>query len=146
MSSKVTRTARGLRKRFGAFLARSRRALFPIQRVMDFEAELHVIRIWLIKTRRFQLMLHERHSSDTADLHDHAWWNVTIVLRGRCTEYTPNKVYHLRPGSIRIRPPAQLHRLEFTGTVWTLFATGPSVREWGFMTRRGWKKWDRYIP
>lgn len=34
------------------------------------------------------------------------------------------------------------HRLELVqGPVWTIFITGPRIREWGFYCPKGWRHW-----
>lgn len=156
-SSKVTRTARELTKPAMAPLGRLRRSartwiagyvrrLAPSERVPGPRGEHHITRYWLIKTKRLQLVLHNWLTSDSPDLHDHAWWNVTIVLRGKFIEHTEHGPIYLRAGDVVFRRPTVLHRLEINEPIWTLFLTGPTVREWGFMTRRGWRPWQRYIP
>ncbi|HET6807233.1 MAG TPA: hypothetical protein VFH59_17490 [Frateuria sp.] len=49
-------------------------------------------------------------------------------------------------GSIRFHLPWFAHRLELTTDCpcWTLFITGPRLREWGFHCPRGWVPWQRF--
>lgn len=102
-------------------------------------------RYWLIKLKRLQVVFHHIFESDPPDLHDHSWWNISVVLKGRMIEHTPAGARMLRAGSIRLRRATDLHRLEILEPTWTMFITGREVREWGYMTRRGWKQWERYI-
>ncbi len=71
--------------------------------------------------------------------HDHPWWYVTIILRGRYIETIYNDagrlvdVNYWGPGSILFRPAGSWHRLDLYGPpVWTLFITGRYKQTWGF--------------
>ncbi len=106
---------------------------------------------------------HILRSDDDRALHDHPWWNVSIVLRGGYWEWMPAWVEtdlpgilaraesDLRvwrgPGSIVFRRATAAHRLElpFGKTAWTLFITGKNVRSWGFHCTQGWKHWRAFI-
>lgn len=94
-------------------------------------------------------------SDDDRALHDHPWWSVSILLRGSLAEVsrTDQPGYRTKRRIIdRFRPVFRsaeyAHRLELLGDApaWTLFLTGPVVREWGFVchTVRGvvWKHWS----
>lgn len=119
------------------------------------EGRVHLYRWTLLSCRWFQIVLHNFVSDDPPDLHDHAWWNISIVLWGRLTETVYKPVpwaqlpayysRNLRAGSVRIRSSTQFHRLSLpSGPAWTLFITGPVSREWGYDTERGWVHWTRY--
>lgn len=85
---------------------------------------------------------------DDRALHDHPWWNFSIVLEGGYYEHTidaggVNKRIWYGPGSVRFRRAGTFaHRLElhrYGGTsegdempVKTIFITGPVLRRWGF--------------
>ncbi len=126
--------------------------------VIGGEANPYIRRWWVIpRNRWFNIYLHQilRPDDDRA-LHDHPWWNCSIVLRGGYREVTPS-----RPegawrcaGSIVFRGARALHRLELApaqvsdiGLVtrwlpcWSLFVTGPRIREWGFACPKGWVHW-----
>lgn len=115
----------------------------------------HLYRWTLFRCRWFQIVLHNFRSDDPPDLHDHAWWNVSIVLRGVLKETTLKHApwlargayysRHLRAPCVRIRSAAELHRLSIVrGPVWTLFITGPECRLWGYDTDAGWVPWTAY--
>lgn len=126
--------------------------------VIGGEANPYIRRWWVIpRNRWFNIYLHQilRPDDDRA-LHDHPWWNVSLVLKGGYREVTP-----ARPegswraaGSIVFRGAQALHRLELApakvsdiGLVagwlpcWSLFITGPRIREWGFSCPKGWVHW-----
>lgn len=107
-------------------------------------------RWWVIpRNRWFNIYLHEiRHSDDDRALHDHPWLNLSIVLKGGYLEHMPGGRRAVRgPGSFVFRRPKALHRLETIGnlTTWTLFITGPRVREWGFACPKGWVLWTDFV-
>lgn len=114
-------------------------------------------RWWIIpRNRFFNIYLHHiRHSDDDMALHDHPWWNCSIVLSGCYVEVVPEKGFShgvLRrlmrlPGSITFRRASAAHRLEVPDgvTAWTLFITGPVIREWGFHCPNGWVHWKDFV-
>lgn len=117
------------------------------------------IRRWYVipRNRWFNIYLHNmRRSDEDRALHDHPWWNVSIVLKGGYLEHTPSHGYNgamtywsndgrynthwRRPGSIVFRRAEALHRLSIRPgeQSWSLFITGRLVREWGFACPKGW--------
>lgn len=103
------------------------------------------------RNRFFNIYLHHfRRSDDERALHDHPWWNVSWLLNGSYTEHTiaaggiaVKKVYSA--GALKFRFATAAHRIELThGYCWSLFITGPKIREWGFHCPNGWKHWSRY--
>lgn len=79
-------------------------------------------------------------------LHDHPWDNTTILLKGRYWEHTPGGVIMRQAGDVVHRKAADLHRLTVNGgEAWTLFITGPKVREWGFACPNGWVHWEDFV-
>src|SRR3546814_3928160 len=99
---------------------------------------------------------HSTRSDDDRALHDHPWFNVSIILRGRYLEfvprdqsrcgawdYNPNHIVTLerRAGDVAIRlRPRFRHRLvvpDGEAGAWTLFVTGPVLHRWGFYCRLG---------
>lgn len=124
----------------------------------------YLLRWWIIpRNRFFNIYLHKiiRDDDDRA-LHDHPWWNVSILLRGAYIEVMPHKRHMVTPfmrltdlpvtskvrkaGSIVFRRGISAHRLEVArGPVWTLFITGPVIREWGFHCKQGWRHWKEFV-
>jgi hypothetical protein len=127
-------------------------------------------RWWVIpRNRVFNIYLHNiRRDDDDRALHDHPWWNVSVVLGGGYWEIRP--VYqpvnaptdslglqmfqppHLTRtwrgwGSIVVRKATAAHRLVLDDSrpSWSLFLTGRTVRSWGFWCPNGWVPWREFV-
>jgi hypothetical protein len=100
----------------------------------------------LPRNRFFNSYLHKfSGSDDDRALHDHPWPSVSILLKGRLMEIRAgNKPRHPIRYIPVFRRPKSAHRLVLMNgeTAWTLFLTGPRVREWGFHCPQGWKHWS----
>ena len=83
---------------------------------------------------------------DDRALHDHPWNSLSFLLAGDLREMTDNGIVHLtrRP---KYRPGDYAHRLILSDSkpAWTLFITGPKIREWGFHCLNGWTHWTKYV-
>lgn len=111
------------------------------------------LRRWYVipRNRWFNIYLHQfLRSDDDRALHDHPWINLSILLDGEYTEVLPtiggtttSRV--LTAGNLALRGPSAAHRvLLHAGNCWTLFITGPRVREWGFWCPAGWRHWQDF--
>lgn len=135
-------------------------ALFSrLQRLAESRAPDFVIgddylrRWWVIpRNRFFNIYLHQfLHSDDDRALHDHPWWNVSLLLNGTYTEHTiPAGGVNVRTvysaGDLKFRPAKAAHRVELhAGACWSLFITGPVIREWGFHCPAGWRPWKQFV-
>ena len=118
---------------------------------------------WHLLPKRacFNFFLHRvRRSDDERALHDHPWWNLSIILEGGYLEIVPadrrrpagpTRVIHRQPGSVILRRATAAHRLVLLrhhdaqgnaldlAAAITLFATGPVLRPWGFWCPQGWR-------
>lgn len=109
---------------------------------------------WFVipRNRFFNIYFHTIHrDDDDRALHDHPWWNVSLLLAGSYVEHT------IQAGGIHVRTPRECgdivfrtakaaHRLEIeNGHCWTLFITGPVVRTWGFHCKHGWVPWREFV-
>lgn len=83
---------------------------------------------------------------DERALHDHPWDSFSTVLEGTLREYTPNHPEGrvLRAGETVQRLAKDAHRLEVIEPAFTLFSTGPRIREWGFHCPNGWVHWQDF--
>ena len=129
----------------------------------------YMLRWWRIKRNAFFNVYYHivRRSDDDTALHDHPWWNFSIVLEGGYYEHLIHEGgVHSRtfygPGSVRFRRSgAFAHRLELERypdnygfglggeekPVFTIFITGPVLRRWGFHHESGWidaYDWDDF--
>lgn len=116
-------------------------------------------RWWVIpRNRLFNVYLHQflRDDDDRA-LHDHPWAWCSLLLRGGYVEHTiaAGGIHHRHvrhAPSVKFSLPSRAHRVELfkwwgppdyarcvPSRCWTLFITGPVVRQWGFhCPERGW--------
>lgn len=107
----------------------------------------YLFRWHLVPRNRFlNVYLHKfQRSDDDRALHDHPWWSVSILLRGSYREHFKDGSKLRLPVSVFGRRAVTAHRIEVVdGPVWTLFITGPRVRDWGFHCPRGWRHWKAF--
>ncbi len=121
------------------------------------DGSLYLERWWLIPRNRygFNIYLHKFYSSDEdRALHDHPWWNISILLSGSYLEHMPKNVNKWvnendRETIIKKRYPFipvyrnsnSIHKIELINNkpIWTIFITGPVVRQWGFYCPTFWR-------
>ena len=116
-------------------------------------------RWWVIpRNKYFNIYLHHiLHDDEDRALHDHPWWNVSIILKGGYLEWqsvpgaSVNCVWRGR-GAVVFRRAVQAHRLTLgyssahqQSACWSLFITGPVVRTWGFHCSQGWRPWHEFV-
>lgn len=113
----------------------------------------YLLRWWLIpRNRFFNVYVHLfLRSDDDRAAHDHPWANCSVLLKGEYTEHTiaaggVHRREILKAGDWKLRWSGRMaHRVELhNGTCWTLFITGPVVREWGFHCPKGWVPWREF--
>jgi hypothetical protein len=113
----------------------------------------YVRRWWLVPRNRFgNAYLHQfLHSDDDRALHDHMYVNLSIILEGVYVEHEilaggVQRATRRTAGEWKLRRPSAAHMIELDpGTeCWTLFLTGPRVREWGFHCPKGWRHWREF--
>lgn len=114
----------------------------------------YMLRWWVIpRNRLFNIYLHSfKRSDDDRALHDHPWFNLSIILRGRYIEHSImaggcHREIMRRAGTVKFRAPWHAHRVEiFYGEPCiTLFITGPVMRTWGFHCPHGWVSWQQFV-
>lgn len=124
---------------------------------------------WAEITKRLlpNVYLHQfLRSDDDRALHDHPWFNHSLILQGSYIEETIHAGgikgrIRRNAGDWKVRSPWASHRVEllkFNGEdavrygisgkeipCWTLFSTSPRVREWGFhCPDQGWVIWTKF--
>lgn len=108
---------------------------------------------WYIlpRNRFFNIYLHQFLASDAdVALHDHPWWNCTWLLYGEYYEEDwLGYIERYQEGTIKFRRAKTPHRIiipgDKGGLVWSLFFTGPVIREWGFWCPKGWVHWKKFV-
>lgn len=120
----------------------------------------YLLRWYLIPRNRWlNIYLHKfcRDDDDRA-LHDHPWWFVSLMIRGRYTEIIAHD-HNTGEGRgfIRSAPGLAFRRAEHRHRVvldwkdgkqipcWTIVITGPKVRTWGFWCPRGFVPWFNFV-
>lgn len=112
----------------------------------------YMLRWWLIpRNRFFNVYLHKfLRSDDDRALHDHPWWNVSFILSGEYVEHMilaggVHRAQRYVGGNIRFRGATTAHRIEIDKPTWSLFFTGPVIRQWGFHCPNGWRHWKEFV-
>lgn len=120
---------------------------------------------WFVIPRNpvFNIYLHRfLRSDDDRALHTHPWlFNLSILLEGQYVEHTSDGSSYRQAGDFKFRFGAAPHRVELVRAAfaiggmrsrafgkplpcWTLFITGPRVRQWGFLCPQGWVHWKKF--
>lgn len=102
---------------------------------------------WVINFGLFSIRLHHfLRSDDKRYFHDHAWWFITLVLKGSYTDVSPDGEDVLTAGSIRYRKAEHPHYVKVAdGGCWTILITGPMSRKWGFWVNGRFKRPLKYF-
>ena len=91
------------------------------------------------------IYFHRFIGSDGPVMHDHPWWSISFILSNSYTEHTPEGSFKRKAGDIIYRSAHSLHWIEIEDPVYTLFITGPKIKEWGFMCSKVWFHWKDYM-
>lgn len=121
----------------------------------DLNLEGYLKRWWIIpRNKWFNIYLHKFvGSDDDRALHDHPWHSISICFSGElweAREYPQGTFCHrIKNWLPYFRKATLMHRMILKSeTAWTLFITGPVIREWGFRKRHGdrdWMKHDEFL-
>lgn len=110
----------------------------------DFKVGEKYLSRWHLVPRNnlFNIYLHRfQDSDDGRALHDHPYWSMSILLKGKLKEIMPQSERYIRRYIPVIRRPEQAHRLVLeSDDAWTIFITGPRIRVWGFWCGNNWVK------
>lgn len=151
--------------------------------------DVYLIRYYVVRSRYFNIFIHQFLRSDRDDLHDHPWNFVTYLVSGSYTEnrFNPktgkveatrriNAPYddymqkvHLKQNTLVYRRATDQHQVvvdqdlkekDKDKAALTLFISGPTKREWGFIKEeesmffnerqagikmRTWVDWRTYL-
>ena len=110
---------------------------------VDFEGETYLLRLNLVKTPWFSVMLHWIKRPDPhPDPHDHPVSFLSITVRGGYREWRPSGI---RSQRVRYYAATDIHRIVHAKPkTLTLCFAGPGVRVWGFHTSNGFVPWKEY--
>ena len=105
------------------------------------------LRRWVLETPWFSLRLHRWiYSDDQRALHDHPWSFLVLILTSSYRDRTEKGEELLVAGSVRFRRAEHRHAVIVpVGGVWTLLATGPERREWGFWVDGRFRHRNKYF-
>lgn len=107
-----------------------------------------LLRRWVLVTPLGTLRLHHLCAPDVAHYHDHPWSFASVVVRGWYAEEFPDSsILRRGPGSVGWRSSRVLHRIAAVaeGGAWTLVATGPKRKSWGFLQGGSWAPWRTVV-
>ena len=100
------------------------------------------------RNRWFNIYLHKflRDDDDRA-MHDHPWYSVSLLVKGQYIEQTDAGRKLFKVPRIIFRSATYKHRIELIDNkpTWTIFITGPMIREWGFHCPKGWVHWKSFV-
>lgn len=125
----------------------------------------YLLRWWIIpRNRWFNIYLHKfLRSDDDRALHDHPAWNISLPLSGGYWEFQfaepdlwpvdkSERVFWRRRWLPVFRTAKTAHRIQLRcrhpqlrgDPVWTLWISGPKLRDWGFWCPKGWRRWEDF--
>ena len=115
----------------------------PDVRITDYLERWYIIP----RNKWFNIYLHRFLKSDgDRELHDHPWWSLSFLIKGHLFEECKDYIRVIHKWYPYLRSAKHRHRLYLmSGEAWTVFITGPEVREWGFWTDDGWVQWQKFI-
>ena len=133
--------------------------LEPNFEVIRNDKDVYLRRWWVIpRNSYFNIYLHNMLRDDDEILHDHMYASLSVCLGGRLLErYKENpeatrfhepSLVHSRDvvqGTISIRSSIMAHQLIVVEPAWTIFITGPRIKEWGFFCPKGKRHWKDYV-
>jgi hypothetical protein len=114
----------------------------------------YLLRWWFIpRNRFFNIYIHHfMRSDDDRAHHDHPWlFRISWMMHHSYITHTiaaggVDRPVRRETGDIEFCWGASPHRVELRGgSCWTLFITGPVVREWGFHCPTGWIPWQQFV-
>lgn len=112
---------------------------------LDDPEETYLTRWRLIQTPWFAFYLHRMTGPDSrADLHDHPWNFLSIVLRGGYAENTPEGMREVTRFNLKRAEDFHSIRYLLRHPTWTFVITGRRRRVWGYKQGDGWVQFDQH--
>jgi hypothetical protein len=136
--------------------------LEPHEEILRREVGVYLQRWFVLPYNPWLRIYLHRFIADDEDeaMHDHPWVSLSVILWGQYDEITPvpdhatctpDEAEHGRRKryrwlSVIYRPAEYRHRICLVNNkpCWTLFFTGPKVREWGFWCPQGFVHWRQF--
>lgn len=127
------------------------------------DGSIYLRRWWIIPRNKFGFNIYLHHflsSDEDRALHDHPWWNISILLSGSYLEHVADNIENWIKHKSRVeivkkrypfipiyRNKNSIHKIELIDNkpIWTLFITGPVVRDWGFYCSSFWRHHDDFL-
>jgi hypothetical protein len=111
--------------------------------------ELYLTRYIVFRTKWLSLYIHCFHISDYDTPHDHPAGFLSFPLTNGYWEHLPDGTrLDRKPFVPQYRTSREFHWVELKpgteGKVWTFFMFFKRTREWGFLTKEGWKHHEDY--
>lgn len=132
--------------------------------------DVYLIRYYVLKSRWCNIFIHQFLRSDRDDLHDHPWNFCTYLVSGSYTEkmrvYAHNSdgsylsyhddltrrttesnrfVFRKATDQHQVIVDQDLKEKDKDKAALTLFISGPTKREWGFIKDNKWVEWREYL-
>ncbi len=128
---------------------------FYYQRILDLEGKKDYLHRWSFGLPfGLSLKIHKivRADNDRCE-HDHPWWFVRLIMYGGYSEVikgVEHKRLPWRPWAFwRIYPCVSSfqHRITqlYKKENWSLVLCGPHRGTWGFITKKGWVEWTKFL-
>jgi hypothetical protein len=102
--------------------------------------KINMARYLILRTRFFEIFLHQFFASDERVYHDHPWWFCSFVITGTYVEETlSGGISERRRGAVRFYSSSHRHRVIVptaqSGFVWSLVIAGRRRGRWNFFDR-----------
>ena len=114
------------------------------------------LRRWHIIPRNPWVNIYLHHflgDDDSRALHDHPWHSWSLPISGGYWDILPrDHCIRRKPWRIVHRRASKPHRVRLVRDregnpkhAWTIFLTGPRMREWRFHCPQGWRPWFEFV-
>lgn len=112
------------------------------------KGEPYMTRYYVLSTPWLGIYLHQFWASDFPVHHDHPWFFLSIPIGcGYLEHMVDGTVIDREKNRVALRSANDLHWIQIKkpGT-WSVFIRFGASRDWGFLTKDGWVRYDLYDP